>query len=86
MMGRARGRRSVRHYPCKRPVPLSVMRHRLARLMISRYGTHAVLQAARHGNASLATGDLGGLKAWLRVIVVIERLQATKPADGEGVH
>ena len=85
MLRRARRRRlRRRREPCKRPVPLSVLRQRLARLMIRRYGANAVLQAAIQGNASLAGGNIGGLKAWLEVIVAIERLQAKAPADGEG--
>ena len=54
--------------------------------MIQRYGVNAALQAAMQGNASLASGDVGGLKAWLKVIVAIEQLQSTKPSEGELVQ
>jgi hypothetical protein len=54
--------------------------------MIERYGASAVLQAAIQGNASLASGDVGGLKAWLKAIVAIEQLRATQSSEGETVH
>ena len=56
------------------------------RLMIRRYGTDAVSQAAMQGNAMLARGDLHGLKAWLKVIAAIERLQPTTSSDREAVQ
>jgi hypothetical protein len=43
-------------------------------------------RAAMQGNASLAKGDVNGLMAWLKVIVVIDQLQAPKPAEGEPVQ
>jgi hypothetical protein len=65
---------------------LEIVRQRLARLMIEHYGASAAIQAAIQGNADLAKGDVKGLEAWLKVVVTIERMQATKPAEGKLVQ
>ena len=83
---RSRGRRRRLLHPRDRPLPLEILRRRLARLMIERYGVDAVTQAAMQGNILLAKGDVKGLKARLMVIVTIERLQAPVPADGQALH
>jgi hypothetical protein len=54
--------------------------------MIDRYGASAAIRAAMQGNADLANGDVKGLEAWLKVVVTIERMQATEPAEGKLVQ
>lgn len=79
---RARGRRSAR--PRDRQLAAALVS--LAEAMIDRYDGGAIIQAAIEGNALLGKGDVDGLMAWLKVIVAINRLQATKPAEGERVQ
>ena len=54
--------------------------------MIRRYGDNAVAEAIGRGDAMLEKGDVNGLLVWIAIIRVIERLQATEPADGEAVQ
>jgi hypothetical protein len=61
---------------------MNPLRVRLARMTIDRYGADAIAQSAMQGNALLAKGDVDGLLAWMTVIMAINRLQGTKPADG----
>jgi hypothetical protein len=69
-MRRRRVRDGYRRRPANRRLPLQILRTSLARLMIDRYGDDASTQAAMQGNMSLAKGDLSGLVAWLKVIIV----------------
>ena len=54
--------------------------YRSAKLLIDQYGDQAVIEAARHADAMLAKGDMDGRAVWLRVIKVIEELQAEAPS------
>jgi hypothetical protein len=51
-----------------------------------RYHADPTIQVAQCGDALLEKGDLDRMLIWLAVIRVIERLQATKPSDGETVQ
>ncbi len=44
------------------------------------------LEAAARADQLLAEGDMAGAATWHRILGAIERLQAQKPAEGEGVH
>ena len=50
-----------------------------ALLIVKRYGDDAMLEASERADQMLDEGDMAILNA-------LERLQATKPADGEAVH
>jgi hypothetical protein len=54
--------------------------------MIRRYGDDAVEEAARRADELDQDGDTEGCATWCRIWDAIERLQAQKPAAGEGVH
>jgi hypothetical protein len=56
--------------------------HRVAWMFIKRYGD----DTAMRGDALLDKGDLDGTLVWLAVIQAIERLQATKPLEGEAIN
>jgi hypothetical protein len=86
MMRRRRVPSRLNARPRDRRLPLEILRLRLARLMIERYGADAVTQAAMQSSALLAKGDMEGRNAWLKVIAKIDLLQATKPAEGEQVQ
>ena len=57
-----------------------------ALLMVKRYGDDAMLEAAQKADQMLDEGDMAGAETWHRILNAIERLQAQKPAEGEGVH
>jgi hypothetical protein len=57
-----------------------------ALLMVKRYGDDAVMEAAARAGELLEAGDLEGCAIWHRILDAIERLQATKPAEGEKVQ
>ena len=56
-----------------------------ALLIVKRYGDDAMLEAVRTAD-QLLEGDMASAAAWHRILDAIERLQATKPAEGEKVH
>ena len=51
--------------------------HNSAKLYINRYGADASVRAAMTSEAMLASGDLKGFNAWMRIGWAIEDLQAT---------
>jgi hypothetical protein len=57
-----------------------------ALLMVRRYRTDAATQAANRAQVLLTEEDNDGVIDWVRVMKAIEKLQATKPADGEQVQ
>ena len=57
-----------------------------ALLMVKRYGEDALLEAVERADQLLGEGDMAGAETWHRILSAIERLKATKPADGEKVH
>jgi hypothetical protein len=54
--------------------------------MVRRYGADAMLEAAARADKLLEDGDMAGASVWHRILNAIERLQATKPRDGETVQ
>jgi hypothetical protein len=54
--------------------------------MVKRYGADAMFEAATRADRLLDEGDMAGASVWHRILNAIERLQATKPADGEAVQ
>jgi hypothetical protein len=52
-------------------------------LMCERYGADAMLEAAARADQRLEDDDMAGAAVWHRILNAIERLQATKPAEGE---
>ena len=50
--------------------------HRMADLLIREYRHDAARQAINRMYASFATGDWDGERAWRRVLLTIDRLQA----------
>jgi hypothetical protein len=42
-----------------------------------------MVKAARKVDQLLSEGDMAGAETWHRILNAIERLQATKPAEGE---
>jgi hypothetical protein len=57
-----------------------------AQLMVRRYKGDAMLEAAARADQLLDQGDMAGASVWHRILNAIERLQATKPAEGESVQ
>jgi hypothetical protein len=57
-----------------------------ALLMVKRFGDDALLEAAARADELLENGDMIGSETWHRILNAIERLQATKPGEGEPVH
>jgi hypothetical protein len=57
-----------------------------ARLIVKRYKGDAMLEAANRAEHWQEEGDMAGAEVWHRILNAIERIQATKPADGEAVH
>ena len=57
-----------------------------ALLMMKRYKDDAALEAANRANRLLDDGNMDGCETWHRILEAIERLQATKPADGGNLH
>jgi triphosphoribosyl-dephospho-CoA synthetase len=55
-------------------------------LIVKRYGDDAILEAAARARQLLDKGELAGAETSHRILNAIERLQAQKPAEGEGVH
>ena len=60
--------------------------YRSAKLLVDQYGDDAGLEAAMQADRLLAAGDLGGKRAWVRIIAAVEELQRTKPEPGEASH
>jgi hypothetical protein len=56
-----------------------------AQIMLKRYGDGAMLEAAGRPDELLGAGDMAGCEVWHRILEAMERLQATKPAEGESV-
>ena len=52
---------------------------------VKRYGDDAMLEAAERADQLLDEGDMAGAETWHRILNAIERLQATKPTEGEKV-
>jgi hypothetical protein len=57
-----------------------------ALLMAKRYKADAMLEAAARAGQLHEDGDMAGASVWHRILNAIERLQATKPAEGEKVQ
>jgi hypothetical protein len=57
-----------------------------ALLIVKRYGDDAMLEAAARADQLLDEGDVAGCETWHRILNAIERLQATRPAEGERVQ
>jgi hypothetical protein len=57
-----------------------------ALLIVKRYGDDALHEAAERADQLLDEGDMAGAETWHHILNAIERLQATKPAEGEKVH
>jgi hypothetical protein len=57
-----------------------------AQVMVKRYGDGAMLEAAARADQLQEDGDMAGASVWHRILNAIERLQATKPSDGESVQ
>jgi hypothetical protein len=57
-----------------------------ALLIVKRYGDGATLEAATRAIVLLTEGDRAGFEVWHRIFNAIERLQATRPRDGEVVQ
>jgi hypothetical protein len=55
----------------------------VAQLMVRRYRADAMLEAAARADRLLEDGDMAGASVWHRILNAIERLQATKPSEGE---
>jgi hypothetical protein len=56
-----------------------------ALLIVKRYGDDAMLEAVQRVDQLLEDGDMYDAETWHRIINAIERLQATKPSDGEAM-
>ena len=54
--------------------------------MVKRYGDDAMLEASQRADQMLEEGDMAAAEVWHRILNAIERLQATKPAEGETVQ
>jgi hypothetical protein len=59
---------------------------RAAVAMVRRYGGNARVESAVRVVALNQDGDLQGSAAWHRVMVAIERLQASRPSPGETIQ
>jgi hypothetical protein len=57
-----------------------------AMLIVKRCGADAMLEAAARADQLLDEGNMAGCETWHRVLNAIERLQATKPSEGEQVQ
>jgi hypothetical protein len=57
-----------------------------ALLMVKRYGDEAMREAEARAEQFQEDGDMAGAETWHRILNAIERIQATKPAEGEQVH
>jgi hypothetical protein len=57
-----------------------------ALLFVKRFGKDAMLEASMRADQLLDEGDMAGAETWHRILNAIERLQATKPAEGEKVQ
>jgi hypothetical protein len=55
-------------------------------VMVRRYATDAMLEAAARADHLLEDGDWRAAETWHRIVDAIERIQAMKPAEGEHVH
>ena len=51
-----------------------------------RYGADAMLEASHRADQLQEEGNWQGEVEWHRILDCIERIQATKPAEGEAVH
>jgi hypothetical protein len=54
--------------------------------MVKRYKDDAMLEAAARADQLQEDGDMASCETWHRILNAIERLQATKPAEGEQVQ
>jgi hypothetical protein len=57
-----------------------------AQIMVKRYRADARLEAAARADKLQDEGDMAGAAVWHRILNAIERLLATKPAEGEQVQ
>jgi hypothetical protein len=57
-----------------------------AHLMVKRFKEDALLEAAARAGELHEAGDMAGASVWHRILDAIERLQATKPSEGETVQ
>jgi hypothetical protein len=54
--------------------------------MVKWYRDDAMLEAAARAGELHEAGDMAGASVWHRILDAIERLQATKPSEGETVQ
>src|SRR5262249_55035691 len=59
---------------------------RAALLMVKRYKDDAMLEASMRADQNFDKGNMPGAETWHRVLNCVERILATKPGEGEGVH
>lgn len=59
---------------------------RSAAAMIKSYGANALTEASKRVVDLLAAGDTNGAANWRRIIVVLEKIQALQPSNGEKLH
>ncbi len=57
-----------------------------ADVLIREHGEDAAIEAAPQVDDMLDRGDLGGLAVWKRILVAIEEIRRTEPADDEPRH
>ncbi len=57
-----------------------------ADVLIREHGEDAAIEAAQQADDMLDRGDLGGLAVWKRILVAIEEIRGTEPADDEPIH
>jgi hypothetical protein len=57
-----------------------------AKAMIARYGSNAGMEAAERADELLGNGEMEVSRDWVRILALIETLQAEKPGPGETVQ
>ncbi len=57
-----------------------------ADVLIREHGEDAAIEAAQQADDTLDRGDLGGFAVWKRILVAIEEIRRTEPADDEPRH
>lgn len=60
--------------------------YRSAKLLIDQHGEDATFEAAMHADRLLASGDMDGKRAWVRIMKAVEELQRQEQRPGERAH
>ena len=60
--------------------------YRSAKLLTDQHGEDAPTEAAMRADKLLAAGDMGGKRAWVRIMKAIEELQRQERRPGERAH